>query len=192
MSLSESVQPQQAIEISLSYTGVDLSQFDPADFVIAQYDPVHGIWVPLNSTVSTSGQEVTAYVQNLLGDTNSLSATDRLGLSRLQASGIGTAGLFEIMQVDAAKNLSQPKAYPDPFRPALGHTVITFANLPAYTTLKIYDILGEKVRELSAGSTGMAVWDAKNSNGNNVASGVYFVLAGSGSSRTTLKVAIQR
>jgi len=71
--------------------------------------------------------------------------------------------------------------YPNPFNPS---TTIKFKiqssrfKVPIPTTLKIYDVLGEKVRTLVdepklAGDYSVA-WDGKNDNGEQLASGVYF------------------
>ncbi len=64
-------------------------------------------------------------------------------------------------------------AYPVPFKPASGHTVITFVNLATDTTIKIYTITGELVKQLQADGSAPIIWDVKNSDGDNVASGVY-------------------
>lgn len=71
-------------------------------------------------------------------------------------------------------NLSQN--YPNPFNAV---TVISFALPKAgHVKLEIYNILGQKVKDLvdekvSAGYK-KVVWDGKNNGGNDVASGVYF------------------
>jgi flagellar hook assembly protein FlgD len=73
--------------------------------------------------------------------------------------------------------------YPNPFNPT---TTIHFTvrrsspavRNPFLTTLKIYNILGQKVKTLvdeakPAGSYEV-VWDGKDERGNNLASGIYF------------------
>jgi len=65
-------------------------------------------------------------------------------------------------------------AYPVPYKPALGHTVITFKNLATDSTIKIYTIMGELVKQLhNDGDVPSLTWDVKNSDGDRVASGVY-------------------
>jgi hypothetical protein len=101
--------------------------------------------------------------------------------------------LFQIMQYTPAGGVSAGKVGPNPFRPAKGHTVITFSNLPAATTLKAYTITGELVRTLTANGSGTALWDGKNGAGADAASGVYFVRASAaGGGDKIFKVAIQR
>ncbi len=71
--------------------------------------------------------------------------------------------------------LSGSFAYPVPFKPSIGHTVITFKNLAVDSTIKIYTIMGELVDQLQYPNdgTGQVVWNVTNSDGDNVASGVY-------------------
>lgn len=73
-------------------------------------------------------------------------------------------------------NYSLSNNYPNPFNPS---TTIEF-SLPrrAHTTLEIFNVLGAKVNtlldnNLSAGSY-KVIWDSHDSDGNEVASGVYF------------------
>ena len=66
--------------------------------------------------------------------------------------------------------------YPNPFNP---ETTISYSlNNPANVTLEIYNMKGQKVRTLinayqQAGNHNL-VWDAKDSNDQEVSSGVYF------------------
>ena len=59
----------------------------------------------------------------------------------------------------------------------LGHTKITFTNLIAESTVKIYSLTGELVRTLNDdGGLGQINWDAANDDGQKVASGLYIFL----------------
>jgi hypothetical protein len=66
--------------------------------------------------------------------------------------------------------------YPNPFNPS---TKIEFTlDRAGYVTLRIYDVVGRKVRtlvseQLSSGYQSV-IWDGKNDDGKDVASGVYF------------------
>ena len=96
------------------------------------------------------------------------------------------------MAAAPAADLSSAKVYPNPFRPALGHTAVTFAQLPAGAEIRIYTISGELVRELAADAGGIARWDATNKDGRGVASGGYFALVRGAGDKSVLKVVIQR
>jgi len=72
-------------------------------------------------------------------------------------------------------DLSNVIVYPNPFKPYLGHTEIYFKGLTEKTTIKIYNIAGELVREIE-NVDGETTWDARNNSGNKVASGVYIYI----------------
>lgn len=75
-------------------------------------------------------------------------------------------------------------------RPGIpGYDTMTFSNLPEGTQIKIYTLHGELVRELDATQ---ALWNGRNSNGESVSSGVYFVRIHGPGAEKTLKVAVQR
>lgn len=84
------------------------------------------------------------------------------------------------------------RAFPNPFRPARGHTAMTFADLPANARLRIYTLTGEMIRDLEADTAGTATWDGRNQDGRDAASGVYFVLAQAEGDKNTFKVVVQR
>ncbi|MEK7743879.1 MAG: hypothetical protein AAB578_05785, partial [Elusimicrobiota bacterium] len=67
-------------------------------------------------------------------------------------------------------------------------------NLPENASIRIYPVTGQWVRELSSEATsGRMRWDAKNSDGDAVASGVYLaVLSSPGLKSSVKKVAIVR
>jgi hypothetical protein len=86
---------------------------------------------------------------------------------------IRQSGVY-ILAAAFTTDLSGAYAYPVPYKPSAGHTVITFKNLALDSTIKIYTIMGELVKQLDNGSTSDKVtWDVKNRDGDNVASGVY-------------------
>jgi hypothetical protein len=89
--------------------------------------------------------------------------------------------------------------YPNPFNPI---TVIRFNvqdskfKIPIYTTLKIYNILGQKVRTLvdepkRAGSHEV-IWDGKDDKGKDVASGLYFYQLTAGDYKETKEMILIR
>ena len=68
--------------------------------------------------------------------------------------------------------LDSSYASPVPYKPALGHTVITFRELAVDSIIKIYTIMGELVKEIHpAPGADEITWDVKNSDGETVASG---------------------
>lgn len=166
MTESPSARPAKPVLLSIPYEDADVAGMDPTRLILARFDTTRNLWVPLASSPDPAGKRVAA-------TTNHLS-------------------IFQIMQSVPASGLSDAKAFPNPLRPALGHTSMTFSLLPAATRLRIYTYSGERVRELTTDSSGIASWDGTNDSGGQAASGVYFVYTqGAGASRT-FKVAIQR
>ncbi len=83
--------------------------------------------------------------------------------------------------------------YPNPFKPdtASGH-VLKFDNCPEGTEIRIYTVTGELVRKY-ADVSGKQTWDGKNTQGSDVASGVYmYVVVQSDGSKTLGKVFVVR
>lgn len=98
----------------------------------------------------------------------------------------------------AAADLNSARAYPNPWKPGSGGTFdaagVTFDNLTAGGSIKIFTIAGELVRELglTAADGGVKVWNGKNSAGSKAASGVYIVRISGGGKDKTLKLAVER
>lgn len=117
-------------------------------------------------------------------------ASVNLGGPSFSAAGL-TGGNFSletgatpaVIIIEAARGtLGSAHCYPVPFKPAAGHTAITFTGLTRAARVRIYTVSGELVRTLDKNDSGETLgWDVKNSRGENVASGVYFYIVKSGS-----------
>ncbi|MEK7745670.1 MAG: hypothetical protein AAB576_03315, partial [Elusimicrobiota bacterium] len=81
--------------------------------------------------------------------------------------------LFTLAGGAAASDVSGVRVFPNPLRPALGHSNMTFRLLPASARVRIYTLAGERVAELEGDASGVAQWDGRNSSGRSAASGVY-------------------
>ncbi len=105
---------------------------------------------------------------------------------------------FGVIIVTPVTNLDNAMVYPNPYRPSLAahranNPKITFDLLPAGSTIKIFTIAGDLVRDFAdVDRNGSEGWDAKNSDGQDVASGVYIALIDGGGDKKTMKVAVQR
>jgi hypothetical protein len=104
------------------------------------------------------------------------------------SGGISGFAIVNVVQV----SLDIAKAFPVPFKPALGHTVITFQDLAVDATIKIYTIHGELVAEIRSPLGNDVTWDVKNSDGESVASGVYIYQIKAGPSEKRGKLVIIR
>jgi len=87
-------------------------------------------------------------------------------------------------------------AFPVPFKPSLGHTNITFVNLPSEADIKVFTINGELVKEISHsdanGSPGQEVWDVTNNSGQPLGSDVFFYLITAEGQTTKGKILVVR
>jgi len=162
----QSLQPQKEIELTISYRDSDVTGLDESTLVVARYDSDSNVWVPFVTTTDPANNRVRARVNHL--------------------------SIFQVMANVPGTNVDNPVVYPNPMRPSRNQNWVTFANVPANTRIRIYTISGELVREETADATGMAQWNAVNTSGENVASGVYIALIEGAGDRKTLKVAIQR
>ncbi|MCM2267088.1 MAG: hypothetical protein NDI60_04855 [Elusimicrobiales bacterium] len=158
-----------AITITLPYRLADLPPgTDRAKLILALYDEVHGVWVPLPSTSDTANNRVIAQTWHL--------------------------STFQLMQATSETGLANVKIYPNPYRPNSVSDVMHFTNLTPFARVKIYTFLGELVRDLRADVNGMAHWDGLNSDGRKAASGVYiaFIQTSDRKGGKSFKVAVER
>ncbi len=159
------VQPNKPVEITVDYSS--LSSINEDNLVIGRYDNA-GLWIPLKSYVDKTNRKVRAYTNHF--------------------------SVFSLLLLTPSSTISEPKVAPNPLRPSKGlaYSNMTFSNLPSDTDIIIYNVSGVKIRKLKTDSSGIAVWDGKNENGENVSSGVYFALITKGSSNKTIKIGVQR
>ncbi len=93
----------------------------------------------------------------------------------------------------ASTTLSNAHAFPVPFVPSRGDSSITFTDLSSDSTIKIYTPDGLLIHTLkSSDGTGLYAWNAKASDGNELASGVYFYVITSASDEKKGKLVIVR
>jgi len=114
-------------------------------------------------------------LRNLLPDTTyrySLTLADTSGFSRTYGESSFETGLTPSQISDA----SEIRVYPNPFRPARGHSVVVFDNLPQEMTgLLVYTPAGETVyeKEIDGLPQRRMPWSVINDNGQQLASGFY-------------------
>ena len=104
------------------------------------------------------------------------------------------AGLYEYFSDSspAEPTYDDIYAYPNPVRPDYGNNV-TIMGLMDNTLVKIADASGNVIRQLKS-TGGMTTWDCCDQNGNQVKSGVYFVICSrsTGSESVVTKIAVIR
>lgn len=166
ITLDKPLQPSNKVQLTVSYRDADVAGMDENKLLLARYDTIGGVWVPLISYPDPDNNKVMALVDHF--------------------------STFQIMQATPSSSVKEVKVSPNPLRPAKGHTAMTFSNLPASAVLRIYTLTGDLIREMSADASGITSWDGRNRSGVYVASGVYFVFAEKSGVKTTFKVAVQR
>lgn len=104
-----------------------------------------------------------------------------------------TNGIITINAPDYAPNLSNVKAYPNPFKIYQGQRHVLFMNVSAGSKVKIFTVSGELVSELNEQSGGMIEWLGKNDDGKDVASGTYlYVVTNNEGEKKTGKIVVIR
>ena len=119
---------------------------------------------------------------------------------RKLACGIGVlilAALLALIKPSSMGSATSPltfaHAYPVPFMPSRGDTNITFADLYSAATIRISSMNGDTVQTLRVqDGDGLAVWDGKSSDGNDLPSGVYLYSIEGPSDEKTGKLVIVR
>jgi sugar lactone lactonase YvrE/imidazoleglycerol phosphate dehydratase HisB len=160
-----SLQPDKLVNITVNYRHSDITGLDEAKLVLCRYDPAHDLWIKLPTTVDTINNIITA-------TTNHLSK-------------------FVVVQLVAATDLNSAYVYPSPYKPSIHANGITFAYLTANTRIKIFNITGELINEISdSDGDGVITWYGKNKDNNMVASGVYIAYIEGSKSNKTVKFAI--
>ncbi|OGR45016.1 MAG: hypothetical protein A2X35_06370 [Elusimicrobia bacterium GWA2_61_42] len=162
-----------AITITMPYRIPDLpaamrSQAERTKLILALFDEIHQVWVPLPSVSDTANNRVIAQTWHL--------------------------STFQIMQATPESGLGNVKIYPNPYRPNSVSDVMHFTNMTPYAKVRIYTFLGELVREVRADVNGMAAWDGLNNDGRKAASGIYiaFIQTRDKKGDKSFKVAVER
>jgi M6 family metalloprotease-like protein len=161
-------QPGKTVLLEMPFPATGFTGIDTSTLVIARYDERAGIWVPYKTRVDTANFQVSANVDHF--------------------------SVYQIMGSTGGGSLSAVKYYPNPVMPNKDARLsrLTLTGVPVGTTIKIYNVMARLVRTITAGSSQIVTWDAKNESGALVASGVYFIKIESGSDTRTIKVAIER
>lgn len=93
----------------------------------------------------------------------------------------------------SSPDLSGAHCYPVPFKPAAGHTKITFTGLTQSARIRVYTLSGRLVRTLEKSGAGDTLdWDVRNSAGEGLASGVYIFVVKSPSQTASGKLMVIR
>ncbi len=189
--------PYDGITLTWNY-GPGISAADEASLHIFYFDPSDSRW---KQATTVSGL-TTTWPDGSTGEKQSL-VNDTIGI---RVTHLSIWGVF-VGGAPLAANLDNVQIFPNPFKPYDGNaatgepydgnpngmTGIRFINLAANTEIKIYTINGELVDEVSmVANQGLAVWDARNKGGDELASGIYLAVLRANGQTVVKKVAIIR
>jgi hypothetical protein len=160
------LQPRRPLTLTLRYRDRDVQGMTESRLRVARFINLEGRWLPLATAVDEAGNSLTARLDHL--------------------------STFRVVEWVPAASLGSAFVYPNPLRPSLGHAQMNITNLPADATVSIFTLAGDLVRELTADDTGRAVWDGKDRDGQDAATGVYLALTRHGHDAKTVKIAVQR
>ncbi len=137
-----------------------------------------------HSTATTNGKLIS-------NDIRALAIDQKRGVIYIGTErGLST---LEIAPVQAARSYTALEFGPNPYLiPSAGRLVIR--NLVSNSSIRILSVNGSLVSEFPAQGGGRAFWDGRDSNGDFVPSGIYFVIAyaENGNQLTTGKIAVVR
>ncbi|GAH76185.1 unnamed protein product, partial [marine sediment metagenome] len=93
--------------------------------------------------------------------------------------------------VSPSSDLTGLIVYPNPFRPGVGHTRITFAALTKQATIRIFNMAGQLVKKQDVSGQYSWDWDGKNMDGDELARDIYiWVVTNPAGEKRTGKIAI--
>ncbi|MFH1075125.1 MAG: T9SS type A sorting domain-containing protein [Candidatus Firestonebacteria bacterium] len=158
-----------------------------------------GDWIP---AAAADGKYDSAYEPYTFYPTAEQEAsTHTLDIRFSESLGLSTTISTTVGSLDVLTSVNRAVCYPTPFNPrnvsGAKLNIDTGAANQSFT-VSIYSVSGEKIRTLSqAGTeidteTGFASWDGKNAAGEEVASGMYFVVASSGSKTAKGKLLVKK
>jgi len=171
-----SAQPQAPVTLTLGYNALESNtaiDTNRQNLVLARYNPVSGVCLPLETVINTGLRTITAT------------------LNYFAMTGYNSS-IFQLMLKTAPTDLSNVVVYPNPFYVNRGQGFVTINNIPASSSVRIYTLSGVKVWEGKAATTGLLVWKGQNKDGFVVASGIYLAVIDSSAGKKVLKLAVER
>ena len=144
---------------------------NPRRLALARYDEAAGQWTLLKSQVDVGNAILTGWTNHF--------------------------SFFAPFLVDPGSNVLDVNIFPIPWEPgsndALHNSpVLTFTKLPAEARVRIYNITGELVDEVTAPPNGVLAWEGTNRYGRKVGSGTYMVLIEYGGQRAVRRFVLIR
>ncbi|KAF0152813.1 MAG: two component regulator propeller domain-containing protein [Ignavibacteria bacterium] len=162
-------------------------------------DPIDQKWIGTNKGLFVLSSDGYQLIQNFTAENSPLPDNNVVSLAIDPKSGkvfIGTNfGLAELSTsfVEPRENFDDLFIYPNPFVIGKSNN-ITIDGLIKGSSIKVLSITGDLIADYDTPGGKIAFWDGKDSRGNLVASGIYFIVAydDEGNNIKTAKVAVIR
>ncbi len=152
-----------AVPVSIPYTSAEIGDINENNLRMFYYNETTGKYILVEGKQEVKGGKVTAQVNHF--------------------------STYRVLGTYVSSNLNNVIAYPNPYSPNGGADgKLKLINLPIDCTATIYNIAGEKIREIKEsdeGNLGWMDWDGKNESNEPVGRGVYLyvVIAPDGSKK---------
>ncbi len=171
-------------------SGIDGRSYSPKDTISLTYNGQASGFNWIFETVGSDLQSGRATSLQATGASNFATLTTAVPLLSLSSLSLSPGSYMVQVQVVngsqtsswasatihlVGENVVSVRVYPNPVRAARGDQALTFDQMPANSTVKIFTVSGRWVKTLSA-PTGSVAWDLRNDSGERVASGLYFHL----------------
>jgi len=166
------LQPAGLVSVTMTYDPAQVPPgSDPRSIQLARYDEAAAQWSLLPTAVDTAQHTFTSQLDHF--------------------------SFFVPLLVTPASSLSAVQVFPQPWEigdPASAYfaSALTFSNLQASASVKIFTLAGELVWQGTASPGGVLTWDGNNRSGSKAASGTYYAAFKSGGQTKTRRVVIIR
>ncbi|OGF51046.1 MAG: hypothetical protein A2231_04285 [Candidatus Firestonebacteria bacterium RIFOXYA2_FULL_40_8] len=172
--------------------------FTIKDISSVAYSVDGGDWVPATAKdgVFNSAYEPYSFYPTAEHE----ASTHTLDIRFMESMGLSTTISTTVGTLDLLTSVNSAVCYPTPFNPRDPGSRLKIATgaVNQSFTVAIYNTAGEKIKTLSQlgteidTETGFATWDGKNTAGEEVATGMYFVVATSGTKSAKGKLLVKK
>ncbi|MFA7228123.1 MAG: two-component regulator propeller domain-containing protein [Melioribacteraceae bacterium] len=134
-----------------------------------------GIFVLSSDGIQLVGQYNTKNSPLPSDDIKSIAFDSKNGIVYI-GTDYGLAAL-QTASIQPEQSFGEISVYPNPFVPGDGNASLTIEGLIKDTSIRIFTISGELIRDFKSPGGKIAFWDGKDSSGNSVPTGIYLIVA---------------
>ncbi|MGQ9610815.1 MAG: FG-GAP-like repeat-containing protein, partial [bacterium] len=155
------------------------------------------IFIPSSAILDIQGKRVVLTISGLKSGTYKVKANEINDSTGVYISSEYNSTEFEVSipEIPVYSDLSSIRVYPNPVRTGSRHYArVIFDNIPLGSVIKIYDLIGQLIKEFEVGysSTNRVMWFLDNANDKKIASGIYIYLIEFNGNVKSGKIAVVR